>query len=194
MKALQPCLFSAIAAFFYSTRILNLIRELIDPASDLRLLDVPCGTGVLIDICRPCEYHGFDLDLSRIITLQHTLPAKTKVLCASVTDIPYQDASFDRILVSGLFHHVPEDVAEKCLQEFRRILKPGGSLILFDAIWPRWWNVAGWIGRLMDEGKYVRSASWYNKIISTYFLLEKGSYPCRLGLEYILARFIKKGI
>jgi ubiquinone/menaquinone biosynthesis C-methylase UbiE len=47
-------------------------------------------------------------------------------------ELPYPDASFDRVFSSFMFHHLPADVREKTLREARSVLAPGGSLHFVD--------------------------------------------------------------
>jgi ubiquinone/menaquinone biosynthesis C-methylase UbiE len=49
-------------------------------------------------------------------------------LVSDIVDIPAQDRSFDAILCSEVLEHVPEPT--RALDEFSRLLKPGGVLIL----------------------------------------------------------------
>ncbi|SRR6266581_7929880 len=49
-------------------------------------------------------------------------------LVCDITAIPEQDAAFDAILCSEVLEHVPDPT--KALDEFARLLKPGGKLIL----------------------------------------------------------------
>jgi SAM-dependent methyltransferase len=49
-------------------------------------------------------------------------------LVCDIIDIPEPDQSFDVILCSEVFEHVPDPT--KALDEFMRLLKPGGKLIL----------------------------------------------------------------
>ena len=53
--------------------------------------------------------------------------SKIDLVC-DITNVPEPDASFDAILCSEVFEHLPD--ALKALDEFARLLKPGGILIL----------------------------------------------------------------
>jgi len=48
-------------------------------------------------------------------------------IVSDITNIPEPDGSFDVILCSEVFEHLPD--ATKALDEFQRLLKPGGLLI-----------------------------------------------------------------
>lgn len=47
-------------------------------------------------------------------------------------ELPYPDASIDRVLSAFMFHHLGSEEKEGALREARRVLKPGGSLHLLD--------------------------------------------------------------
>ena len=47
-------------------------------------------------------------------------------------ELPYPDASFDRVFSSFMFHHLRADQREKTLREIRRVLAPGGCLHMLD--------------------------------------------------------------
>jgi len=49
-------------------------------------------------------------------------------IVSDITVIPEPDASFDAIMCIEVFEHLPEPI--KAIQEFARLLKPGGYLIL----------------------------------------------------------------
>lgn len=53
--------------------------------------------------------------------------SKIDIVC-DIVNIPEPDASFDAILCSEVFEHLPSP--HLALQEFQRLLKPGGKLIL----------------------------------------------------------------
>jgi ubiquinone/menaquinone biosynthesis C-methylase UbiE len=53
--------------------------------------------------------------------------------------LPFKDGAFDKVVCTNSFHHYPDHFA--ALKEVRRILRPGGTLVLVD---PRADNIFGW--------------------------------------------------
>jgi SAM-dependent methyltransferase len=52
---------------------------------------------------------------------------KLDIIC-DITNIPRPDHSFDAILCTEVFEHIPDPIS--AIKEFSRLLKPGGKLIL----------------------------------------------------------------
>lgn len=52
---------------------------------------------------------------------------------ASIHQLPFPDQSFDVIVANGLIHHIKvQGILDESLKEFRRVLKNGGKLCIFD--------------------------------------------------------------
>ena len=117
-------------------------RQLINQArikSDQRILEIGCGTGnlaILIKRLYPgAEVIGIDPDPKALARAQRK--AGREALSVQLDrgfaeELPYPDASFDRVLSALMFHHLGPEEKEKMLDEARRVLKPGGSLHLLD--------------------------------------------------------------
>jgi ubiquinone/menaquinone biosynthesis C-methylase UbiE len=113
--------------------------ERADLRSGMRVLDIGCGTGslaVLIKRLHPnVEVVGLDPDPNALARAQRKaeragVPIQ---LDQGFSDkLPYPNASFDRVLSTLMFHHVPRAEREPTLREVARVLKPGGALYLMD--------------------------------------------------------------
>jgi ubiquinone/menaquinone biosynthesis C-methylase UbiE len=191
MKPLHKAIFSKIASFYYSQELLDAIGRAIVPMPEIKLLDAPCGTGALYNICMPCSYYGIDIDEDRVADcIQHFPEGRFSTANASNTHFP--DAFFDIILAAGLFHHVDDQLAHEILEEFKRVLKNFGRIIIFDAIWPcNILNIVGWIGRKMDQGDFVRHSNEYIDIFTNHFKITSHTFHTRLGFDYIITELRK---
>ena len=117
-------------------------RQLVDQVNiqpGHRVLEIGCGTGnllILIKRLHPqAEVVGLDPDPKALASARRkagreALPVQLDRGFAE--ELPYPDASFDRVFSAFMFHHLEPDEKEKTLHEARRVLKPGGSLHLLD--------------------------------------------------------------
>lgn len=104
-----------------------------------RILDVGCGTGTLVTQIKRlyplAEVVGLDPD-PKALERARKKAARGRLSIAFdqgfSDELPYPDASFDRVFSAFMFHHLREQDKEKTLREIRRVLEPGGSLHLLD--------------------------------------------------------------
>lgn len=120
----------------------RLHRLLVDQAGirpGHRVLEIGCGTGNLSLLTKrlhpEAEVVGMDpdpkaLDLARRKAGRNGLSLRLDRGFAQ--ELPYPDASFDRVLSAFMFHHLGPGEKERALREARRVLAPGGSLHLLD--------------------------------------------------------------
>jgi SAM-dependent methyltransferase len=95
----------------------------------LRLLDCGCGTGA--NVAWLAEFgnaFGFDLTANGL-SLGRRL-GRHRLARASIGAIPVADASVDIATSFDVFQCLPGDVEHHAIREMRRVLKPGGHLIL----------------------------------------------------------------
>lgn len=191
---LEVDFFNKVANLFYSKEMLAKIEEELNPKAGEKILDVPCGTGTLYPLTKPADYVGIDIDEGRIKDALECNPGiDFRTGGAEKTD--FADGHFDKILVAGLFHHLDDELFVSVLAEMKRILKDTGKIVILEAIWPkRFYNLTGYLGRMMDEGKYVRHENQYLEKIEDFFKIAKLENLTRLTFEYSLITLEKKGL
>jgi len=96
--------------------------------STLRILEAGCGTGLVMQRLRSrgaSDLFGIDLSAGMLgIARQHG----SRVAQASVTALPFRDASFDVAYSFKVLAHVPD--IEAALAEMARVVRPGGTVIV----------------------------------------------------------------
>lgn len=98
-----------------------------------RVLDLGCGNGNVIAALRekiPVEYYGLDLSEKMVEEAGCRLGDEIDLRVGDAEHMPYEDRMFDLIICNASFHHYPHP--KRALEEMRRVLRPGGVLILGD--------------------------------------------------------------
>jgi ubiquinone/menaquinone biosynthesis C-methylase UbiE len=141
-----------------------------------RLLDLGCGTGVLLE--RLAEkyptllLHGIDSTQEMLGVARQRLKGTVCLEQSWAEALPFKDASFDVVVSCNMFHYIRKPV--QALQETRRVLKETGLFIVTD-----WCDdymtckIYDWLLRIFDPAHfkvYGRQAC-YNLLASSRFNL-----------------------
>jgi ubiquinone/menaquinone biosynthesis C-methylase UbiE len=139
-----------------------------------RVLEIGCGTGnlaILIERLNPAaQVVGIDPDpkaLARARRKAQRRGAAIQFDRGFSEELPYPDASFDRVFSAFMLHHVRPDAKPVSLREAFRVLKPGGSLHLAD----------------FDEGE--RLSGGFHGFLVSIFHSRHGSSPHHSVLAFM---------
>lgn len=98
------------------------------------ILDVGCGTGVLVDdlLKSRRDVRGlveFDIafDMLKVNAAKFPAAGLSRV-CGDAQDLPFAACSFDVVLCFGVFPHF--DDKESALRQIFRVVRPGGALCI----------------------------------------------------------------
>ncbi|MFP6621568.1 MAG: class I SAM-dependent methyltransferase [Pirellulaceae bacterium] len=96
---------------------------------DRDILDAGCGTGGNLQHLGGCPNHtGIDLaDEAIDYCQQRGLP---NVIQGNVTQLPLEDQSQDAVISTSVLYHQWVENVDDALQEFHRVLRPGGWLFI----------------------------------------------------------------
>jgi len=99
-----------------------------------RVLDFGCGCGRTLRWLMkrsPClELHGVDVDAEAIEWCREHFPQGKFLVNNPDPPLPFPHEFFDAIYCLSVFTHLAEAMQDRWILELRRILKPGGLLIL----------------------------------------------------------------
>jgi SAM-dependent methyltransferase len=108
---------------YYPTYLAKLeaVRSWLNALPDgMRVLDAGCGEGVLVgEYAKRLAIEGVDPNYSSAL-----------VKSGSLTELPYEDGVFERALCLDVLEHLPFDEQPRALGELRRVLRPGGELLV----------------------------------------------------------------
>lgn len=114
----------------------EIVRQVMQISGET-ILDIGCGNGNIIKMLagqRPGRYYGVDLSSEMIKEAEKRVPQDVIFKRADVVSLPFDDESFDILICNASFHHYEEP--EKAIAEMKRVLRPGGALILGDPTIP----------------------------------------------------------
>jgi SAM-dependent methyltransferase len=102
------------------------------------LLDYGCGTATLLRVLArdgfPGTLTGSDISCGMLrearACWRSSTPVNFHVQQGSLT--PFDDASFDLVVISSVLHHVPVAQRPEVYTELFRVLRPGGRLLVFE--------------------------------------------------------------
>ncbi len=136
-----------------NARLIDAFARLTGLPGGARVADLGCGSGAFTQLLRRAGYTGVGVDISpKLIAVGQAKYPGLELLEGDAEKLPFPDASFDGVLLSGLVHHFPDP--RKLAAETARILKPGGRFMAFD---PNRMNPFMWLYR-------DRSSPFYSSV------------------------------
>jgi SAM-dependent methyltransferase len=119
------------------------------------VLDVGCGPFSLL------RRLGLEpLGLDRCEAHARSFRAAGSEACVGAASaLPFAAKSFDAVVSLGLLHHLHDDEARLALGEMRRVARPRGTILVFDAVLPEpaWRRPLAWLIRRGDRGRFMRN-------------------------------------
>jgi len=98
-----------------------------------RVLDWGCATGgvaIILDDELPVKMSAADVDEHSIRWLTKCCPSIEATALVPAEALPFDNDRFDAIFGISVFTHIPPDMQEFYLKELKRIIAPGGVVIL----------------------------------------------------------------
>jgi len=129
-------LYDLLASFYRNFIILPSLNKFINDSfpQPSTILHAGCGGGqVDRDVSNRHRVVALDISSSALELYAHANGRVSRLVHGSIFAIPLDDASVDGIYNLGVMEHFTTAEINEILLEFKRVLKPGGKIILF---WP----------------------------------------------------------
>lgn len=130
----------AVLSFGREARVRERTLDIAGVAAGEQVLDVGCGTGTLALAAKrrvgaSGSVHGVDaaaemIARARAKSARSALPVTLEI--AAAQSLPFADATFDVVLCTLALHHLPKDARAGALAEMRRVLRPGGRVLIVE--------------------------------------------------------------
>ena len=103
-----------------------------------RVLDAGCGNGRLLHVLKgkKIQYTGCD-NSAELLSFARRAHLEGHFIAGDLLALPFRGSSFDLVFCIAALHHIPSRrLRSQALAEFRRVLRPGGQVIITN--WDRW--------------------------------------------------------
>lgn len=124
-------------------------------------------------------YVGVDPDEKRIDYARRMYPEHSFHVLRNHR-LPAENQTVDYILIIAVLHHICSDEIAEYMNEFRRILKPGGTIIVMEPCLCRQNPICNRFMKWYDKGEYIREEEDYLDLFRSH------DYDCT-----VLKRFRK---
>lgn len=114
---------------------MEILAEFLEPlSSEARILDAGCGQGrpVLRRLDKAATAVGLDFSRRQLQLARENVPGAALVQ-GDLTHLPVADGVFDAVTAYHTLIHVPLDAHQTVLNEFARVLRPGGRVLLTES-------------------------------------------------------------
>lgn len=137
-----------------------------------RLLDAGCGTGgflrFALDTGSFDRAAGTDIAGAAIELARRRVP-EAELHVAALRELPFPDGSFELVVSNDVLQHVPEAEVEASLLELRRVLVPGGMVLLRT-------NGSRHLRRERDDWRAYDAATMRTMLAAARFAVDRITY------------------
>jgi ubiquinone/menaquinone biosynthesis C-methylase UbiE len=180
---------------FRSGRGLSALKQrevdMLEPGPGVRVLDAGCGRGEVLLSCAGAGARVAGIDYAEAaVELAREVLADVEgadVQRGSITELPWEDASFDRALLGDVIEHLTPEQADAGLRELRRVLAPGGWLVVHTApnlnFLRYGWPVARIGLKLLGRSEAVRGLDFWIGESKQYHVNEQSASSLRRAMR-----------
>lgn len=132
--------FSYVPAPGWVAGLKQALDHVAQPIEEVELLDVGCGDGkifphLMAQGFRPSRVHGVEVSQRRLDRC-HAIGWANARFMGIGERLPYADSTFHIVNMLEVIEHVPAKLANELVADVRRVMKPGGVLLITTPNYP----------------------------------------------------------
>lgn len=137
------------------------VGEYLRPRAGMRILDIGCGPGQLLQLLPETDYVGYDLNPDYVEAARRRFGERAEFHCADATRAELNGGSFDAVIAHGLLHHLDDEGADRLMQVAAAAIHPEGRVLTADPTpLDESSRLAKWLLR-HDRGRDIRTPEGY---------------------------------
>lgn len=125
---------AAGGSIYHADLVVAALRSADRQINGLRVLDFGCSSGRVVRVLSAAfpdvHWHAWDPNRAAVAWARAYLPRISFLTSSDEPPLPYADATFDFVYAISVWSHFDEEVALRWLTEMRRIVRPGGHLLI----------------------------------------------------------------
>ncbi len=123
---------------FTNATAIGRLRDAVAATSQMRVLDLACGPGIVTEALAPDAALVVGLDITPVMLQRAAVRAAAAGIgnagfaLGDCTSLPFADSSFDAVVSRSAVHHFFEPAA--VFREVSRVLRAGGAFVISDVV------------------------------------------------------------
>jgi cyclopropane fatty-acyl-phospholipid synthase-like methyltransferase len=148
----------------------ELVRKYVRPYDGMKILDIGCGTGEILEYLPAVEYLGVDLSETYIRSAVDRYGERGEFHVGRAESAPWpKDRSFDVVLSLGVLHHLGDGEVISFLDSIKSLMDRDTRIVTVDPCFDdEQSSIAKSLARL-DRGQNVRTEGQYRSLFEKRF-------------------------
>jgi cyclopropane fatty-acyl-phospholipid synthase-like methyltransferase len=164
---------AVVGAVRFREEILN---QYIRPRNQMKILDLGCGTGRILDYLPHVDYVGIDLSEKYITEAQQRYGGRGTFHAGLAEQAEWlTNGQFDLVLAIGVLHHLGDLEAKAMIALATSALRVVGRMVAVDPCFDKQQSFFARFLASRDRGQNVRTEQGYQDLAQPYFSTVKGT-------------------